>query len=109
MYGTITRAAQASHRDGPGGMKCQTPEVTRLSSAIGSINFHAKFISWSIRRRGRVLRIHINIAINARSLAKNQRYDGTQPRKENGADHPPRNSVIASPLIANMPIYTPRK
>src|SRR5258705_255746 len=51
----------------------------------------------------------MNMAISAKSFAKNQRYDGTQLRKENGADHPPRKSVIASPLIANMPIYSPRK
>ena len=73
------------------------------------MNFQAKFISWSIRNRGRVLRTHMNMAINAKSFAKNQRYDGIQLRKENGADHPPRNSVIARPLIANMPIYSPRK
>src|ERR1700722_14645954 len=103
------RTAQTSHRTGPDGMKRQTPAVTRLSSAIGSMDFQAKFISWSIRSRGRVLRTHINMTISAKSLAKNQRYDGIQFRKENGADHPPRNSVIANPLMANMPIYSPRK
>jgi hypothetical protein len=101
--------AQTSHRNGPCGMKRQTPVVTRLISAMGSMNFQAKLRSWSIRSRGTVLRIQINMTISAKSFAKNQRYDGIQPRTENGADHPPRNSVIANPLIANIPIYSPRK
>src|SRR5258708_18080616 len=111
MYGTAIRIAQTSHRDSPGGRKRQTPTLTRVMSAIGSMNFQAKFISWSIRNRGRVLRTHMNMAISAKSFAKNQRYDGIQRRKEkgNGAAHPPRNSVIARPLIANIPIYSPRK
>src|SRR6266446_8914964 len=98
-----------SHRDSPGGRKLQTPTLKRLRRPIGSMNFQAKLISWSMRNRGRVLRTHMNMAISAKSFAKNQRYDGIQLRKGNGADHPPRNSVIASPLIANMPIYSPRK
>src|SRR5438270_11607183 len=98
-----------SHRNGSDERKRQTATLTRLSSPIGSMNFQAKFISWSIRNRGRVLRIHMNMAISANSFQKNQRYDGIQLRKGNGTDHPPRNSVIASPLIANMPIYSPRK
>ena len=73
------------------------------------MNFHAKFISWSMRRRGSVARIQMNMAISTRSLAKNQKYDGIQVRNENGADQPPRKSVMASPQIANMPIYSPRK
>src|ERR1700730_14355603 len=109
MYGITIRITQTSHRDSPGGRKRQTPTLTRLRSAIGSMNFQAKFISWSIRNRGRVLRTHMNMAINAKSFAKNQRYDGIQLRTEIGADQPPRNSVIARPLTANMPIYSPRK
>src|SRR5215469_897879 len=101
--------ALTSHRTGTDGMKCQTAAANRLINAIGSMNFHAKFISWSMRRRGSVLRIQISMAINTRSLAKNQKYDGTQPRKENGAVQPPRKSVIASPQIANIPMYSPRK
>src|ERR1700761_62359 len=109
MYGTTTRTAQTSHRDSPVGRKCQTATLTRLRRPIGSMNFHAKFISWSMRSRGRVLRTQIKMPINPESFAKNQRYEGIQVRKENGADHPPRKRVIASPLIANMPIYSPRK
>ena len=30
-------------------------------------------------------------------------------KNEKGAAHPPRNSVIARPLVANMPRYSPRK
>ena len=80
-----------------------------MSSAIGNMNLQAKFISWSMRSRGSVPRTHINITIIARSFAKNQRYDGTQVKNDNGAVHPPRNSVIAKPLMANMPRYSPRK
>src|SRR5215469_14783911 len=103
------RMALTSHRTGPDEMKCQVPAAKRLINAIGSMNFHAKFMSWSMRRRGKVLRIQMSMAISTRSLAKNQRYEGTQLRKENGADHPPRKSVIANPLMANMPMYSPRK
>src|SRR5579864_797576 len=90
-------------------MKCQTAAVNRLINANGSMNFHAKFMSWSMRRRGSVARIQISTAISTRSLAKNQKYDGTQVRKENGAVQPPRKSVMANPQIANIPIYSPRK
>ena len=62
-----------------------------------------------MRSRGKVPRIQINPAIIASSFAKNHTYEGTHVRKENGADHPPRNSVIANPLMANMPRYSPRK
>src|ERR1700727_2024033 len=100
---------QISHRSGADGVNFQTPAVTRLMSASGRMNFHAKFISWSMRSRGSVARIQINMAINTSSFAKNQRYDGITLRNESGADHPPRNSVIVIPLMANMPIYSPRK
>src|SRR5580704_3950534 len=96
---------QINHRSGVDGVNFQTPAVTRLMSASGRMNFHAKFISWSMRRRGSVARIQINMAISTSSFAKNQKYEGTQVRIESGADHPPRNSVIAIPLMANMPIY----
>src|SRR5205809_366267 len=43
------------------------------------------------------------------SLAKNQRYEGTNSRKGNGACHPPRKRVTASPLTANIPKYSARK
>src|ERR1035438_8484887 len=90
-------------------MKCQSPAATMLTSDKGSMNFQAKFMSWSMRRRGSVARIQMNVKTSAISLAKNQRYDGTQVRNENGAVQPPRNSVMPSPLMANMPRYSPRK
>ena len=62
-----------------------------------------------MRNRGSVARIQMNTKINAISLAKNHRYDGTQVRNENGAVQPPRNSVMPSPIAANMPRYSPRK
>src|SRR5215469_3513847 len=103
------RMALTSHRTGPDEMKCQVPAAKRLINAIGSMNFHAKFISWSMRRRGSVLRIQMRMAISTRSLAKNQKYEGTQMRKEKGEFQPPRKSVMASPQIANIPMYSPRK
>src|SRR6185437_7393206 len=93
----------------PDGMKRQTAATNRLSNAMGSMNFQAKFISWSMRRRGSVLRIQISMAISTRSLAKNQKYEGTQARKENGAVQPPRKRVMARPQMANIPMYSPRK
>ena len=60
-------------------MKCQTPAATMLISAIGSMNFQAKFMSWSMRRRGSVPRTQMNSRmISASSFAKNQNHDGTQ-------------------------------
>ncbi len=43
------------------------------------------------------------------SLRKNQRYDGTISSTRIGACQPPRKSVTASPLIANIPKYSARK
>ena len=43
-------------------MKCQMPATSMLISAIGSMNFQAKFISWSMRRRGSVPRIQMKHA-----------------------------------------------
>ena len=105
----MTRTAQTSHRDGPCGRKRQTPTLTRLSKPHWQHEFPGEVHQLVHTQSGKVLRTHMNMAISAKSFAKNQRYDGIQLRKENGADHPPRNSVIASPLIANMPIYSPRK
>ena len=42
----------------------------------GNINFHAKFMSWSIRKRGTVQRIQMKTKIIATSLAKKQNNDG---------------------------------
>src|SRR5208283_454624 len=103
------RAEQAIQRTGPAPRKCQRPAATMLTSASGSMNFHARFINWSMRSRGSVPRIQMNVKTSAISLAKNQRYDGTQARNENGAVQPPRNNVMPSPLMANMPRYSPRK
>ena len=42
-------------------------------------------------------------------MEKNQNHDGTQPRNEKGADHPPRKSVVPRPEMENMAKYSPRK
>ena len=73
------------------------------------MNFHAKFINWSMRRRGSVPRTHMNAKMIASSFAKNHTYEGIQVRKEKGAAQPPRKRVIAMALVANMPRYSPRK
>ena len=49
---------------------------------MGSMNFQAKFISWSMRRRGSVPRIQMKTQMSTSSLAKNQIHDGTQCRNE---------------------------
>jgi len=56
-----------------------------------------------------VPRTQMNPTIKPSSLAKNHIHEGTQVRNGSGADHPPRNSVIPRPLIANIPRYSPRK
>src|ERR1700722_4943461 len=98
-----------SHRAKTLGVKCQTAAVMRLMSDIGSMNFQAKFMSWSMRRRGRGPRIQMNMTIMKSSLAMNHRYEGMKVRNENGADHPPRKRVMAIPLMENMPMYSARK
>src|ERR1700732_2620224 len=40
------------------------------------------------------------------SLAKNQRYEGMNSKMRSGACQPPRNSVVARPLMANIPKYS---
>ena len=90
-------------------MKRHSAVTNRSSSVKGRTNFHAKFISWSWRRRGSVPRIQMKTKIESITLPKNQIHDGTQPRKENGADHPPRNSVAPRPEMESMARYSPRK
>src|ERR1041385_1094026 len=46
---------------------------------------------------------------SADSLAKNQIQDGMISRKPNGACQPPRKSVTARPLTANIPKYSAMK
>src|SRR3954451_18385559 len=43
------------------------------------------------------------------SLRKNQAYEGTNCRNAAGACQPPRNSVTARPLTANIPKYSAMK
>src|SRR6266404_723882 len=62
-----------------------------------------------MRSRGTVPRTQMKKHIIAASFAKNQNQDGSQARNASGAVQPPRNRVIAIPLMANMPIYSARK
>src|SRR6478672_11228261 len=77
--------------------------------AIGMMNFQAKFMTWSTRVRGSVPRIQMKVKMSAPSLRKNQRKDGMTSRNANVACHPPRKSVTARPLMANMPKYSAMK
>src|SRR4051812_23537417 len=51
----------------------------------------------------------MNTKISKLSLTKNQMKDGTISSTPIGACHPPRNSVTASPLTANIPKYSAMK
>jgi hypothetical protein len=90
-------------------MNLHMPVTTISISAIGSMNFQAKFINWSMRRRGKLPRTQMNKQIKAKSFVKNQTYEGIQVRNENGALQPPRNNVTASPLMANIPGIHPKE
>src|ERR1051325_3424294 len=59
--------------------------------------------------RGTVPRLRMDQLMIATSLAKNQNHDGIISNDCNGACHPPRNSVMPNPLMANMPRYSARK
>ena len=72
MHGTTTMVLQINNRKDPAGIKCHTPAVNRLSKVMGSMNSHARFINWSMRRRGRVPRIQMKTDMMASSFAKNQ-------------------------------------
>src|SRR5881227_1147836 len=90
-------------------MKCQTPATNMLIRAMGRMNSQAKFMSWSMRRRGSVPRTQMKPAMSTSSLRKNQAHEGMKVRNDSGADHPPRKRVMAMPEVANMPRYSPRK
>src|SRR5579884_975685 len=45
----------------------------------------------------------------ADNFTKNHTYEGINSRKGRGACHPPRNSVIPRPLVANIPRYSAMK
>src|SRR3954471_23756094 len=51
----------------------------------------------------------MNTKIRKPSFATNQRDEVMIARNENGACQPPRNSVTASPLTANIPKYSAMK
>src|ERR1043166_3047873 len=110
----------------------QTPAARMLMSDIGSINFHAKAMSWSDRRRGSVPRIQIMTKISDNALIRNHRYDGMHSKiasknrsspaihdshegmrfashSNPGACQPPRNSVTAKPESAMAERYSARK
>ncbi len=90
-------------------MKRHSAVTRRLSSVKGRTNFQAKFINWSWRRRGSVPRIQMKTKIESITLPKNQIHEGMKVRNENGADHPPRKSVVPRPEMENMARYSPRK
>jgi hypothetical protein len=56
----------------PGRVRCQKAAVPRLISASGTRNFHARRVSWSIRRRGSVARIQMKPRSSTSSLTANQ-------------------------------------
>src|ERR1035437_473788 len=90
-------------------MKRHKPVTSKFSRHMGKTNFQAKFISWSCRSRGSVPRIQMKTKMESINLEKNQIHDGTQVKNENGAVHPPRNSVVPNPEMENMATYSPRK
>src|SRR6266567_6406475 len=105
----IISAEHTTHRSQPSPMNRHSATSTRFSSVIGSTNFHAKFISWSCRKRGNVPRTQMSTTIESITFEKNQIHDGTHHKNENGADHPPRNSAVPNPEIENIPKYSPKK
>ena len=54
--------------------------TNRFSSDAGSSHFQAKPISWSIRTRGSVPRIHTNRNTSANVLPRNQNRPATQSK-----------------------------
>src|ERR1700689_1054488 len=89
----------------PSPMNRHSAVTSKLSSVNGKVNFQAKFISWSCRRRGSVPRIQIKTKMKNRTFAKNHIHEGTQARNDNGADQPPRKSVAPRPERENMARY----
>ena len=102
-------AEHNTHRCQPSPIKRHSAVSIKSRSVKGNTNFHAKFINWSCRSRGSVPRIQMKTKIEVITFPKNQIHDGTHVRNENGADQPPRNSVVPSPEIENIARYSPRK
>src|ERR1017187_470063 len=98
-----------TQRNHPSPMNRHKATSTRFNSVIGSTNFQAKFINWSWRSLGTVPRTQISTTIESITLEKNQIHEGTNPRIDRGADHPPRNRAVPKPEIENIPRYSPRK
>src|ERR1700758_1870313 len=108
-YASNRIAEQTVQRSQPSPINRQRAATIRFNIVIGKTNFHAKFINWSCRSRGRGPRSQINTQIESMTLPKNHIHEGTNCRNENGADHPPRNRVVPRPEIENIPRYSPRK
>ena len=62
-----------------------------------------------MRSRGNVARTQMKKKSSGSSFTANQTYDGIMVRNGSGAFQPPRNSVTATPLSANMPKYSAMK
>src|ERR1017187_8203470 len=98
-----------THFAHPSPRKRHRAVTIRLSSVRGRTNFQAKFMSWSCLRRGSVPRIQMKTKMDIIIFEKNQNQDGMKPRNSNGADQPPRKSVVPRPEMENMARYSPRK
>src|ERR1041385_569271 len=46
---------------------------------------------------------------SALSFTKNQTYEGTNSSARTGSCQPPRNKVVANPVMANIPMYSAMK
>src|ERR1035441_8727150 len=100
---------QITQRSHPSPINRHNPATIRFKRHRGKTNFQAKFINWSCLSRGSVPRSQMKTKIDIINLEKNQIHDGTQVKNENGADHPPRKSVVPSPEMENIARYSPKK
>jgi len=77
----------------------------QLSRVIGSTNFHAKFINWSCRSRGKVPRTQIKTQIDNITLEKNQIHE--DPVQQGKRRRPAaKEKCVPNPEIDNMARYS---
>ena len=78
--------------------------ISRLIRDSGKRNFQANDITWSIRRRGRVLRIQTIKKKTENAFIKNQRKGGSR-----GPLQPPRKRMVISAESTTASLYSARK
>lgn len=81
----------------------------KYANVIGKKIFQPKFINWSYLKRGNAALTQTKIKEYNVTLPANQNVSGMIAKKFKGANQPPKKSIVFSPDIINILLYSPKK